>query len=286
MALYRKKNLYVVSLIHKWFVPLLFFQLLTFPCFTVATEVIHQKGANSSQLSNEELLNQAKAGNASVQYLLSRKLLGLGGTRDSQKGLQWLHQAADGGNPEAQYDLVISYEHITHIMRDNPARGVAYLQSAADKNHLRAMAALTEAIEKGHYGLTQDYQKAQNGYRKMLQTYESGKYEGKVDEQFIKTQRRQLEFVTNVLNYNKGKLQRLKKATLLDRQIIEIDNLYRLQYQQAAKALDHGDTSPEGRKRFRAEVNRLRQLYIERREVEIGKLKGEPTDSRQTTGRN
>ena len=273
MALYRKNNFYVGSLIIECFMLLLVFLLLALLWFIVTDKIIHQNEANISRLSNEELLIQAEKGNTSAQNQLSRNLLELGGTSEGQRGIQWLHQAAEGGNAEAQYDLVISYEHINHIMRDNPVRGMAYLRAAAEQNHLRSMAVLAAALEKGQYGMRQDYQMAHSWYRKILQAYESGEYQGTVDEQFITTQRRQFEFVTNVLNYNRGILRRYEKATPLDRKIIEIDNRYRQQYQKAAKALDHGDNSLEGRKRFRAEVNRLRQQYVERRKAEIEKLK-------------
>lgn len=275
MALYRKNNLYIGGLIKKWFLLLLVFLLLAFVWFAVMTEVGHRRAATIVQLSNEELLIQAEKGNTSAQYQVSLNLLNTREQSKGQRGLQWLHRAAAGGYAEAQYELVINYEDIAHIMRDDLARGMVYLQAAAEKNHLRSMAALAEAYEKGLYGWEQDYQKAQKEYRKMLQTYTSGKYQGKVDEQFITAQRRQLEFVTNALNFNKGIVQRNEKAASLDRKIIEINNRYRLQYQKAAKALDSGDESPEGRKRFRVEVNRLRQLYSKRREAEISLLKAQ-----------
>ena len=80
---------------------------------------------------------------------------------------------------------MVYYENKIHIMRDDPSRGVALLQSAAAQNHLRAMATLALAYEKGRYGLAQNYQQAQSWYRKLLQAYQSGQYLGEVDDRFI-----------------------------------------------------------------------------------------------------
>jgi Sel1 repeat len=264
--------------INKW---LGFILLLVFLGFVVFTQYIHNPENNFSQLSDEELLIQAEKDNVSAQYQLALKLLNTGVSSDGQRGIQWLHRAAAGGNAEAQYALVINYENIAHTMRDDPVRGMTFLQTAAENSHLRSMAALAEAYEKGLYGWEQDYQKAQHWYQKMIQVYASGDYLGDVDEEFIAVQRRQLNFVNNALSFNKGIVQRNEKATSLDRKIIEINNRYRLQYQKAAKELDDGDQSLEGRKRFRVQVNRLREIYGERREAEIVQLK-----SQLAAGRN
>ena len=78
-----------------------------------------------------------------------RQLLVAGSADQRQKGLQWIERSAEGGYAEAQYRLVTYYENEIHIMRDNPSRGIALLQSAAEQNHLPAMGALALAYEKG-----------------------------------------------------------------------------------------------------------------------------------------
>jgi TPR repeat protein len=152
--------------------------------------------AGGSYLPIDDLQRQAVAGDLQAQYQLGRQLLIAGPAGERQKGLQWIERAAEGGYAEAQYRLVTYYENQIHIMRDNPSRGVALLQVAAEQNHLQAMSVLALAYEKGRYRLAKDYRQSQKWYQKLLQAYESGKYLGDVDDRFISFQRRRLEYVS------------------------------------------------------------------------------------------
>jgi TPR repeat protein len=236
--------------------------------------------AGGKYLPLDDLNRQAAAGDLQAQYQLGRQLLVAGSAGERQKGLQWIERSAEQGYAEAQYRLVTYYENKVHIMRDNPSRGVALLQSAAEQNHLRAMGTLALAYEKGRYGLAQDYQQSQYWYRKLLQAYDSGLSRGDVDERFITFQRRRLEYVSKVRQYKEDRSRRYEQATALERQIMEIEDHYRLEYQKAVNGLNRRDGSREGKKNYRARVEQLRQKYIRQRELEIEKIKREAAEER------
>ena len=158
-------------------------------------------------------------------------------------------------------------------MRDNPSRGVGLLQSAAEQNHLHAMGTLALAYEKGRYGLAKDYQQAQSWYQKLLQAYESGQYLGEVDDQFIAFQRRRHEIMSKALKYQEERSRRYEQASDLERQIMEIEDRYRLKYQKAVNSLKRRGGSPEEKQQYRAQVEQLRQKYRRQRELEIEKIK-------------
>jgi TPR repeat protein len=227
--------------------------------------------AGGSYLPLDDLQRQAAAGDLQAQYQLGRQLSVAGSADGRQKGLQWVERSAEGGYAEAQYRLVTYYENKIHIMRDNPSRGVTLLQSAAEQNHLRAMGTLALAYEKGRYGLAPDYQQSQYWYRKLLQAYDSGHYLAEVDERFINFQRRRLEYVSKALQYQEDRSRRYEQATALERQIMEIEDRHRLEYQKAVNEL----IRREGKKQYRAMVEQLRQEYIRQRELEIEKIKRE-----------
>jgi TPR repeat protein len=229
--------------------------------------------AGGSYLPLDDLHRQAAAGNVQAQYQLGRQLLIAGSADERHKGLQWIERSAEGGYAEAQYRLVTYYENKIHIMRDDPSRGVAMLQAAAEQNHLRAMGALALAYEKGRYGLAQDYQQAQYWYRNLLQAYASGQYLGDFDDRFIAFQRRRLEYVGKARQYKEDRSRRYEQATAMERQIMEIEDRYRLEYQKAVNGLNRRDGSREGKKQYQARVEQLRQKYIRQRELEIEKIK-------------
>jgi TPR repeat protein len=232
----------------------------------------------------DDLQRQAEAGDVQACYQLGRQLLVAGPAGERRKGLQWVERAAEGGYAEAQYRLVTYYENQVHIVRDNPSRGVALLQAAAEQRHLRAMGTLALAWEKGRYGLAQDFKQAQSWYQKLLQSYESGQYLGEVDEQFIKFQRRRLEYVTRARQYKEDRARRYEQATELERQIMDIEDRYRLKYEKAVNGLNRGHGSPESQKQYRARVEQLRRKYVREREREIEKIIYDATGETQSGG--
>jgi TPR repeat protein len=231
--------------------------------------------AGGSYLPLDDLRRQATAGDLNAQYQLGRQMLVAGPADERKKGLQWIERSAEGGYAEAQYRLVIYYENQTHIMRDNPSRGVAFLQAAAEQNHLRAMGTLALAYEKGRYRLTKDYGRSQMWYQNLLQIYDSGQYIGDVDDKFINSQRRRLEYVSKARQHQEDIVRRYEQATALERQIMDIEDRYRMEYQKAVNRLKRGDGSREGQKQFRARVEQLHQKYARQRELEIEKIKRE-----------
>jgi TPR repeat protein len=167
-------------------------------------------------------------------------------------------------------------------MRDNPSRGVAFLQAAAEQNHLQAMGTLAMAYEKGRYRLAKDYRQSQMWYQKLLQAYDSGQYAGDVDERFIRSQRRRLEYVIKARKLQEDRARRYEQATALERQIMDIEDRYRIEYQKAVNRLNRGNGSKEGRKQFRAKVEQLRQHYARQRELEIEQIKHDAAGKSQT----
>jgi hypothetical protein len=110
-------------------------------------------------------------------------------------------------------------------------------------------------------------------YQKLVQAYESGQYIGDIDDHFITFQRRRLEYVGKALQYQEDRSRRYEQASALERQIMEIEDRYRLKYQKAVNGLNRRDGSQEGKKQYRAQVEQLRQKYIRQRELEIEKIK-------------
>ena len=149
------------------------------------------------------------------------------------------------------------------------------MQAAAEQNHLRAMGTLAMAYEKGRYRLAKDYRQSQMWYQKLLQAYDSGQYTGNVDDRYISSQRRRFGYVSKARQHQEDRARRYEQATALERQIMDIEDRYRIEYQKAVNRLKRGDGSEEGRKQFRARVEQLRQEYRRQQELEIEKIKGE-----------
>ena len=231
--------------------------------------------AGGRYLPLDDLRRQATVGDLQAQYQLGRQMLVAGPADERKKGLKWIERSAEGGYAEAQYRLVIYYENELHIMRDNPSRGVAFLQAAAAQNHLHAMGTLAMAYEKGRYRLARDYRQSEMWYQKLLRAYDSGQYTGDVDDRFISSQRRRLGYVSKARQHQENRAHRYEQATALERQIMDIEDRYRMEYQKAVNRLKRGDGSREGQKQFQARVEQLRQQYTRQRELEIEKIKGE-----------
>lgn len=229
--------------------------------------------AGGSYQSPDELQQKAEAGDTQAQYQLGRQLMVSGPAEHRQQGLAWIERAAEGGYAEAQYRLVTYFERQAGIMRSNPARGVAILQAAAEQNHLPAMGVLALGYYKGRYGLNRDYSEAKNWYERLLQAYASGSYLGEIDARFIPFQRQQLKYTTKALETEIEKARRYEEASPLERQIIEIEERYRLDFQKAVNALDRRDGSPAGREQTHTEFERLREKYNRLREEEITRIK-------------
>jgi TPR repeat protein len=229
--------------------------------------------AGGSYLPLDTLQPKADAGDAAAQYQLGRQLLVSGAAADRQRGYQLIELSAEAGYAEAQYRLVVYYENHLHIMRNNPKRGVSLLTAAAEQNHLPAMGVLALAYHKGSYGLPLDYRQAREWYQRILEVYASGDYLGEIDERFIPFNQRQLGYVEKGLVTQVAREERVAKASPFELQIIAIEDRYHKQYEQAVNALDRSDGSPEGKARFRAEVNRLRLHYQALRDQEIEALK-------------
>ena len=165
------------------------------------------------------------------------------------------------------------FENQAGIMRSDPARGVALLTAAAQQNHLPATGTLALGYEKGRYGLQRDLARAQHWYRRLLEAYHEGNYTGEIDERFIPFHRRRLVYVTKALKNENERTRRYKAATPLERQIIEVEDRFRQQYQDAVNALPRDDGTREGKLKFRADVQELLERYNRLRDAEIARLK-------------
>jgi hypothetical protein len=158
-------------------------------------------------------------------------------------------------------------------MRDDPKRGVALLEAASKQRHLPAMAMLALAYYKGNFGLPRDYRQAKSWYDDVLAVHASGDYLGEIDARFVAFQKRQLGYTEKALVIQVEREERLANASPAELEIIAIEDEYRRQYEKAVNALDRGDGTRAGKARFREEVQRLRQHYMELREKEIAALK-------------
>jgi hypothetical protein len=69
--------------------------------------------------------------------------------------------------------------------------------------------------------------------------------------------------------------RRYEQATDLERQIMDIEDRYRLAYQKAVNRLDRGDGTRQGKEQYRARREQLRQQYVRQRELEIEKIRRE-----------
>jgi hypothetical protein len=101
----------------------------------------------------------------------------------------------------------------------------------------------------------------------------SGDYLGEVDDRFVAFQRRQLGYAEKALAVQQQREARWEQASPLEREIIAIEDRYRKQYENAVNALDRRDGSRAGKQRFREDVERLRQHYLELRQKEIEALR-------------
>ncbi len=230
--------------------------------------------AGGSYQSPDELQKKAETGDAQAQYQLGRQLMVSGPAAQRQNGLAWIERAAEAGYAEAQFRLVTYFERQTGIMRKDPTRGVAILKAAAAQNHLPAMGTLALAYEKGRNGLARNPEKAMEWYQRLLQAYDAGNYLGEIDERFIAFNRQRLIYTTKALKVETEKARRYENASPLERQLIEIEERYRIEFQHAVNALDRRDGSPTGRKKIRAEFDRLREKFNQLRDTEIARLKG------------
>nr|MDJ0883923.1 hypothetical protein [Desulfobacterales bacterium] len=221
----------------------------------------------------EDLTVRAETGDAAAQYQLGRQMIVSGPQAFRQEGYQWIRRAAENGYAEAQYRLVTYYERHFGIMRKDPARGVAFLQAAADQNHLPAMGTLALAYEKGRYGLARDHRKAVDGYQRLIEVHASGNYLGEIDARFMPFQRSRLAYARKALETENERARRFQAASPLERRIMAVEENYRREYEKAVNALDRRDGSPEGREKTRLAIERLRAEHARRRDAEIARLK-------------
>ncbi|MGI9537023.1 MAG: tetratricopeptide repeat protein, partial [Desulfocapsaceae bacterium] len=229
--------------------------------------------AGGNYQSTTRLQAQAESGDQNAQYQLGRQLLVSGPAKQREQGLQWIERAADGGLAEAQYQLVTFYEHQGGTMRRDPSRGIAMLTAAAEQNHLPAMGALALGFEKGRYGLERNLEKAQEWYKRLLETYAENDYLGEINTRFIPFNRQRLDYVNRALEIEREKVRRYESASPLERQIIGVEERYRRNYQDAVNALPRGDGTSEGKLKFRKEVNKLLEKYNQLRDAEIEKIR-------------
>lgn len=108
---------------------------------------------------------RASGGDADAQYALSQSLL----NHDYAQAIHWLEQAARQGSVDAQYELFL---RIIRGKKNPPAQvgeALRYLESAAEQQHVGAMAALAGQYRRGYPGvLKPDSGKAASYYQRVL----------------------------------------------------------------------------------------------------------------------
>ena len=230
--------------------------------------------AGGEYRSPDELRARAANQDPQGQYQLGRQMIVSGPQAHRRQGYQWIRRAAENGYAEAQYRLVTYYEREIGIMRNDPTQGVAFLRAAAEQGHLPAMGTLALAYEKGRYGLPRDFQKAVSWYQRLITAYESGNYQGEINDRFMPFNRSRLVYAQKALQVENERKRRYEEASPFERRIIAVEDAYRREYESAVNALDRRDGSPEGREKTRLEIQRLRAEYERRRDEEIARLRG------------
>lgn len=137
------------------------------------------------------------------------------------------------------------------------------------------MDALALALEKGRYGLKRDLENAKEWYQRLLKSYAANNYLGEINERFIPFNRQRLVYINQALETEKEKNRRYKNASPVERQIIDIEERYRQQYQDAVNAMPRGNGTREGKLQFQNEVKNLREKYNRLRDAEIEKIKSD-----------
>lgn len=218
------------------------------------------------------LQTQAESGDPKAQYQLGRQLMVGGPVKQRKQGLQWIERAAAGGLAEAQYQMFYYYDKKGGLRRRDPARGVAMLTAAAEQNHLPAMGALALGYEKGRHGLKRDLEKSQEWYQRLLESYDAKNYQGEINPRFIPFNRQRLVYINKAVKTEREKARRYESASPLERQIIDIEERYRQQYQDEVNTMPREYGTREGRLQFQKEVKKLLEKYNRLRDAEIEKL--------------
>ena len=84
-----------------------------------------------------------------------------------------------------------------------------------------------------------------------------------------------MKYTAKALNAEIEKNQRYAAASPLERQILEIEERYRLEFEKSVNNLDRRDGSPAGQERIRIAFDRLRAKYKRHREEEVARIKGQ-----------
>jgi len=156
------------------------------------------------------------------------------GTRE--EGLSLLEAAASQGDPQLQHELGGIFLYGRHGVDADLQLGRSWWAKALEQNHIRTIEYVAPAYQNGQFGYPIDLLKS-------------------------KTLQNELE-----------RARRYSEASPIERQVMDIEERYRLEYQRAVNSLDRRDGSPAGQARIRTEIDRLRQKYKGLREEEIARL--------------
>jgi len=222
--------------------------------------------------SPQSLERKAAGGDAQAQYQLGRQLMVSGRPGHRQQGIHWIEKAADNGHAEAQYQLVTYFERQAGIMRTNPEKGLSYLKAAAEQHHLRAMEALALGYYKGRPWLKRDLGKSKDWYERLIAAYESGEYIGEFDEKFIPYQRGRLKITTRAWVFEQNKKSRYENATPYEKKVMDIEEQYRLKYQQEVNTFMRSNSGGITGDRLRQEIQRIKEENYRQRDAEIAGL--------------
>lgn len=112
------------------------------------------------------LRQAAQSGDPEAQYSLGASyILGNDGVRqDASEGASWLHRAANQGHRGAQYNLGVLYAQGHYGVLRNASEGASWYRRAADQGHPLAQHNLANMYRAGE-GVPQDYEEAIRWYR-------------------------------------------------------------------------------------------------------------------------
>jgi accessory gene regulator protein AgrB len=262
--------------------------------------------ARSSRSADDKLrwlTVAAEGGLSEAQYQLYRFMMKSSvADNKSRSAMDWLQSAVKSGFADAQYehgigqdlemgrkwwDLALSQKHVKTMEYVAPAYQNGRFAYPVDLLKSKALVELlVEAYRDGHYGVEPDADKERYWTGELkhfdrLFDLAGGSYRP-FDDRFIAFQRNRLEYVDKARQYQEERSRRYEQATALERQIMDIEDHFRLKYQKAVNGLNRQDGSREGKKQFRAQVERLRQKHIRQRKQEIEEIKRKAAERRQS----
>merc|ERR1712054_28172 len=105
--------------------------------------LLNAKKSSKARVKNSLYLEAAKQGSLEAKFLLSQNLInGFGVEKNPAEGMTYLQEAADGGHPQALYQLAVMYR-IGRQVQKNEKKAKALLSVAAEAGSAEALGAMS-----------------------------------------------------------------------------------------------------------------------------------------------